>query len=49
MIWQLYMQALIKERWRLLNLGLDSLIEQQRGWSVPDQGLRKALFEAFDQ
>jgi len=40
-------QALIKERWRHVNVGLDNLIDQQRGWSVPDPGLRANLQEVI--
>jgi hypothetical protein len=46
-VWWGAAQALIKERWRHLNAGLDSLIEQQRGWSVPDPGLRTNLQEVI--
>ena len=40
-------QALIKERWQHLNMALDLLIEQQKAWRVPDQGLRANLRDAI--
>ncbi len=41
------MQATIKERWQQLNTALDMLIDQQKGWRVPDHALRANLHDAI--
>lgn len=41
------LQASIKERWQQLNAAIDLLIDQQKGWRVPDQALRANLHDAI--